>query len=411
MEILYPLSPSLTRNVGPPTDRYRRALSDAPAPKVKRHFDAPDRGASLSAVPVRMEQVSVVQSVTPTPASLPVTPSPCARTLSLPEEPLLQVEDNSRYCLYPIRHLDIWEFYKNHQRTFWTAEEIDMTIDKNDWSTRLSQDERWFIEHILAFFASSDGIVLENLVTHLCQEINIPEARCFYSFQAMMENVHSEVYSLMIDTFVSNAERKQMLFDAIDEIPCVRKKADWALRWISRKSGLGQRLVAFAIVEGLFFSGSFCAIFWLKERGLLVNSLGKSNEWISRDEGLHTLFAVHLYNNYIQNKMSAKDVYTMMREAVALENEFLCDALPVRLIGMNGDMMTEYIRFVADWLLVQLQLEPIFHARNPFPFMAKIGLEGKTNFFEQRVSEYAKGAETLPTDMTFSTCQEDDEEF
>lgn len=316
-------------------------------------------------------------------------------------EPLLQVEDNSRYCLYPIRHLDIWDFYKKHQCTFWTAEEIDFAIDKNDWSTKLTDDERWFIEHILAFFASSDGIVLENLVTHMCQEITIPEARCFYSFQAMMENVHSEVYSLMIDTFISDEKRKRRLFAAVDEIPCVKKKADWALRWVASHSDLAHRLVAFAIVEGLFFSGSFCAIFWLKERGLLTHSLGKSNEWISRDEGLHTLFAVHLYNYYIKNKLSEKEIHQMMREAVDLEVEFLSDALPVRLIGMNDRLMTEYIRFVADWLLTNLKVSPLFHARNPFPFMAKIGLEGKTNFFEQRVTEYVKGSEANVNFMNF----------
>jgi len=324
------------------------------------------------------------------------------------ESRLQSKDDESRFCLYPIQHLDLWKFYKKHQQTFWTAEEIDFMIDKKDWNVKLNNDERWFIEHILAFFAGSDGIVLENLVTHFCQEITLPEVRSFYSFQAMMENVHSEVYSLMIDTFIECPLRKQTLFEAIDKIPCVRKKAMWAVKWISKHTDLAHRLVAFSIVEGLFFSGSFCAIFWLKERGLLVHSLGKSNEWIARDEGLHTEFAVYLYREYIQHKIPISEIHCMMKEAVDLEIEFLCDALPVRLIGMNSDLMKQYILFVADRLLQQLGVSTIWNVKNPFVFMEKIGLDGKTNFFEQRVSEYNKSMDCLPMDLDFSSIQDDD---
>lgn len=441
-----------------------------------------------------------------------------------------------RYCLFPIEHMDIWKAYKQHMHAFWTAEEIDFVSDRVDWETRLTPDERYFVENMLAFFAGSDGIVLENLVQNFCQEIEIPEARCFYAFQAMMENIHcvdgetrittkewgevpirhlvdrpcfvwnghqfsdtivrytgdqplstirlrngkslrctpghiwytlsalhtdedgkpriekketraltigtviapftypdgtssdtiggfvitdilheeglhktycfneplvhkgmfngiltgqSEAYSLMIDTFVKQPDRKQELFDAIHRIPCVQKKAVWALKWISKDVSLPTRLFAFGIVEGVFFSGAFCAIFWLKERGLLVNSLGKSNEWIARDEGLHTQFAVLMYHKLV-NKIDETRAHEIMGEAVRIETEFIVESIPVRLIGMNHDSMTQYIRFVADRLLVQFGFARLFHADNPFPFMEKIGLDGKTNFFEQRVSEYSR---------------------
>lgn len=314
-----------------------------------------------------------------------------------------------RYCLFPIEHLDIWDAYKKHKDSFWTAEEIDFTIDRHDWETRLTGEERYFIESILAFFAGSDGIVLENLVQNFCAEIKIPEARCFYAFQAMMENIHSESYALMIDTFVQNPERKQELFEAVDRIPCVKKKADWAIRWISSKEDLLTRMLAFGIVEGLFFCGAFCAVFWLKERGLLVNSLGKSNEWIARDESLHTDFAVLMHKvlkeSYGHTPIPVEKVHTMMRDAVEIETEFVCDSLPVRLIGMNRDSMSAYIRFVADRLLGQFGYPRIYHKANPFPFMEKIGLDGKTNFFEQRVSEYRRSTTTpsSSTDNLFTT--------
>lgn len=454
-------------------------------------------------------------------------------------EPLLR-DDPNRFCLYPIQYQDIWKAYKDHQNGLWRAEEIDFGADKNDWAN-LSKDERYFVEHILAFFAGSDGIVLENLVKNFCQEITVPEARCFYAFQAAMENIHccagdtetltdggwrrlddlvaegqvnvwngleftpvhvqftgrqplhrvhlsirgvyldatpdhtwyllvdgkevrvkttqllvgdhifpytlppvtqgvesgfealrqiqtdtsavyvtrietkegehptycfyepkrnrgvfngvltgqSEVYSLMIDTYVQDPERKLHLFQATSEIPCIKKKADWALKWIHPEQNYGVRLFAFGIVEGLFFSGSFCAIFWLKERGLMIHALGKSNEWIARDESLHTEFAILLFTRYVQNKPSTEEAHAMMQEAVLIEEEFICESLPVSLIGMNSDLMRTYVRFVGDRLLTQFGYPKIFGVENPFSFMEKISLDGKTNFFEQRVSEYS----------------------
>ena len=250
-----------------------------------------------------------------------------------------------------------------------------------------SDDERYFIEHILAFFAGSDGIVLENLVTTFCTEVQIPEARCFYGFQVAMENIHSEVYSLLIETFVADADRKMMLFQAIDTIPCVAKKAAWALDWIDVKKPFAARLVAFAVVEGVFFSGSFCAIFWLKSRGLMVKALGTSNELIARDEGLHTDFAVLLYG-MLQNKLESSEVLEIITSAVTIEEEFITESLPCRLIGMNQILMKQYIRFVADRLLMQLGYESHYNESNPFDFMTLNSLDGKTNFFEKRVTEY-----------------------
>lgn len=298
----------------------------------------------------------------------------------------LLTENQNRFCIYPIQYHDIWEAYKKHKASFWTAEEIDFSADRNDWD-RLDEHEKYFIEHILAFFAGSDGIVLENLVTNFCKEIPIPEVRCFYTFQAMIENIHSETYSLLIDTYVQSNDRRRYLFNAIEEIPCVKKKADWALQYISTTNSFAKRLIAFGIVEGLFFSGAFCSIFWLKQRGLMTKSLGKANEWIARDEGLHTDFAVLLYK-YVKNKISYDAMKEMMQSAVDIEEEFICESLPCRLIGMNQDLMKEYIRFVADRLMIQFGYPKIYNASNPFPFMNKISLEGKTNFFEQRVTEY-----------------------
>jgi len=478
-------------------------------------------------------------------------------------EEILLRDDPNRFCLFPIKYHDIWGAYKKHKNAFWTAEEIDFSADKNDWE-KLTADEKYFIEHILAFFAGSDGIVLENLVKNFCTEITLPEARCFYGFQAMMENIHccsgdtetltdkgwfqlqdlqdqevnvwngdeftpatvrftgnqklyriflsnsvyldatpdhtwyllvdgkemkvkttqlmkgdhiypyslpktkgrasqnktvntmhltntqsiyvtqivrlkddeyptycfhepkrnrgvfngiltgqSEVYSLMIDTYVKDPQRKKLLFEATTHIPCVKKKADWALHWIhdeNMRGNFAKRLFAFGIVEGLFFSGSFCAIFWLKERGLMIHSLGKSNEWIARDEGLHTDFAILLYK-YIANKLSEDEVHLMMKDAVAIEEEFICVSLSVSLIGMNSELMRQYIRFVADRLLVLFGYSKLYNVSNPFPFMEKISLDGKTNFFEQRVSEYSVAEMNTPDTKLFDLKNLDDDDF
>jgi ribonucleotide reductase beta subunit family protein with ferritin-like domain len=330
--------------------------------------------------------------------------------LSSASDEILLKDDPGRYCLFPIRFQDIWKAYKNHKNAFWTAEELDFSADKNDWSNKLNGDERHFIEHILAFFAGSDGIVLENLVENFCREVTIPEARCFYAFQAMMENIHSETYSLMIDTFITDPVRKESLFQAIETIPCITKKADWAKRWINKdNSCFAKRLFAFGIVEGLFFSGSFCAIFWLKERGLMIRSLGKSNEWIARDEGLHTDFAVLLYS-YVTNKISAQEAHAIIHEAVLIEEEFICESLPVRLIGMNNELMKDYIRFVADRLLTQFRYPKLYYKTNPFSFMEKMSMDGKTNFFEQRVSEYSH-ASTHSSNSIFELNNLDEDDF
>ena len=302
-------------------------------------------------------------------------------------EPLLQ-EDETRYVLFPIRYPDIWQSYNNHKNAFWTAQEIDYTADLSDWAS-LTDDEKYFIENILAFFAGSDGIVLENLISNFCQEIQIPEARCFYTFQAMMENIHSEVYSLLIDTFIKDVNKKDKLFNAITTIPCIQRKANWAIKWMDpKKNSFAQRLVAFAVVEGVFFSGSFCAIFWLKNRGKMVKALGTSNELISRDEGMHTDFAVLLYSKMV-NKLSQETIEDIFKEAVEIEINFITESLPCRLIGMNSELMIEYIKFVADRLLTQLGYSKLYNIRNPFAFMDNLGLDGKTNFFEKRVTEYS----------------------
>jgi ribonucleoside-diphosphate reductase beta chain len=314
-------------------------------------------------------------------------------------EPLLLDQEN-RFTLFPITFKDVWKAYKNHKSLFWTAEEIDFVADMNDWIL-LNDDEKYFISNILAFFAGSDGIVLENLLTNFCTEIKIPEIRCFYAFQAMMENIHSEVYSLLIDVYIRDPTEKERLFNGIQNIPCVSKKADWAIRWIDRSRPFGLRLIAFAIVEGIFFSGSFCAIYWLKSRHLMSKALGKSNEWIARDESLHTQFAVLLYTQYIVNKIPTKEVHTIFREAVEIEEEFIIDSLPCRLIGMNSDRMRQYIRYVADRLLVQLGYTKIYHDTNPFDFMEKISLDGKTNFFEERVSEYQLSSQVNQESLSF----------
>lgn len=301
------------------------------------------------------------------------------------DEPLLH-DDPNRFTLFPIRDQDIWAAYNKHKNAFWTAQEIDYSADAEDWE-KLTNDEKYFIENILAFFAGSDGIVLENLVTRFCNEIKLPEARCYYTFQAMMENIHSEVYSLLIETFIKDYDKKIKLFNAIETIPCVKQKADWALRWINETNVFAERLVAFAVVEGIFFSGSFCAIFWLKSRGIMVKTLGTSNELIARDEGLHTDFAVLLYSK-LNNKLPQETIYKIFKEAVEIEENFITDSLPCRLIGMNQNMMKQYIHYVADRLLMQLGYEPMYQETNPFSFMTLNSLDGKTNFFEKRVTEY-----------------------
>ncbi|KAM0700424.1 hypothetical protein Q7P35_012145 [Cladosporium inversicolor] len=303
-------------------------------------------------------------------------------------EPILQ-ENPNRFVLFPIKYHEIWQMYKKAEASFWTAEEIDLSKDLHDWNKRLNDDERFFISHVLAFFAASDGIVNENLVERFSSEVQIPEARCFYGFQIMMENIHSETYSLLIDTYISDVRQRQYLFNAIDNIPCIRKKADWALRWISdEKSTFACRLIAFAAVEGIFFSGSFASIFWLKKRGLMAG-LTFSNELISRDEGMHTDFACLLFSQ-LKHKPSPTLVESIITEAVGIEQEFLSDALPCALLGMNATLMCQYIEFVADRLLLALGNKKFYNATNPFDFMENISLGGKTNFFEKRVGEYQK---------------------
>jgi len=302
-------------------------------------------------------------------------------------EPLL-ADNPGRFVMFPIRYHSIWEMYKKHEASFWTAEEIDFSQDRKDWAT-LNSDEQHFIKMILAFFAASDGIVLENLASRFMQEVQAPEARAFYGFQLMMENVHSETYSLLIDTYIQDKKEKAKLFNAIETIPCIQIKAEWALKWIGSDTSFGERLVAFACVEGIFFSGSFCAIYWLKKRGKMPG-LTFSNELISRDEGLHTDFACLLYTQHLNNKLPVEQVTGLIRQAVEIEKAFICDALPVSLIGMNANLMAQYIEFVADRLLVTLGCPKFFKVTNPFPFMDLISLRGKTNFFEKRVGEYQK---------------------
>ena len=301
-------------------------------------------------------------------------------------EPLLK-EDESRFVMFPVQYGDIWEMYKKQVDCFWRAEEVDLSKDMTSWE-KLNDDERYFIKMIIAFFAASDGIVLENLGMRFMSEVQVSEARAFYGFQIAMENIHSEMYSLLIDTYIKNKEEKTKLFTALENFPCIRKKADWAIKWINdKRSTFGTRLLAFACVEGIFFSGAFCSIYWLKKRGLMPG-LTFSNELISRDEALHTEFAVLLFNK-LNKKPSKKKIKSIIKEAVDIESEFICEALPCRLVGMNADLMKQYIEFVADRLCVQLGGDKIYDASNPFDFMEMISIEGKTNFFEKRVGEYA----------------------
>lgn len=310
---------------------------------------------------------------------------------------LLLTPQTNRFVLFPIQHNDIWKMYKKQMALFWTTEEIDFEKDLMDWK-KLKEEEQYFVKNVLAFFAGSDGIVLENLAENFMNEIEIPEVRCFYGFQIAMENIHSETYSLMIDTYIKDESEKDKLLNAITEIPCVKKKADWALKWLNDKnSSFAIRLVAFAIIEGVFFSGSFCAIFWLKKRGLMPG-LTFSNELISRDEGLHTDFAVLLYSKIIE-KVDTETIHEIMTEAVSIEKEFIVESLPCNLIGMNSTLMEQYIEFVADRLLRQLGYEKIWNTPNPFDFMEMISMTGKTNFFEKRVSEYSKSGVGVDKEM------------
>ena len=299
------------------------------------------------------------------------------------EEPILR-ENKDRFVLFPIQHDDIWEFYKKAEASFWTAEEIDLSQDLKDWEN-LSEGEQHFVSHVLAFFAASDGIVNENLAENFVAEVQYTEAKFFYGFQIAIENIHSETYSLLIDTYIKDSVEKDRLLHAIDTMDLVKKKAEWALRWIDN-GGFAERLIAFAAVEGIFFSGSFCSIFWLKKRGLMPG-LSFSNELISRDEGLHCDFACLLYNNHLVNKLPKETVVEIIKDAVEIEKEFVTEALPVKLIGMNSDLMCQYIEFVADRLLEELGCPRVFNSTNPFDFMEMISLQGKTNFFEKRVAE------------------------
>jgi ribonucleotide reductase beta subunit family protein with ferritin-like domain len=311
-------------------------------------------------------------------------------------EPLLQ-EDASRYVMFPLQDQEIWQMYKKQVECFWRAEEIDLSKDTAHWES-LTNPERYFISMILAFFAASDGIVLENLASRFMSEVQLSEARAFYGFQIAIENIHSETYSLLIDTYIKDREEKMTLFNAIDNFPCIKKKADWSIKWINdKRSSFATRLIAFACIEGIFFSGAFCSIFWLKKRGLMPG-LTFSNELISRDEALHTEFAVLLYSK-LNKKLSKSKVMEIIKDAVEIEKEFICEALPCRLIGMNSDLMSQYIEFVADRLSVQLGYDKIYNAKNQFDFMEMISIEGKTNFFEKRVAEYALADKTKDDDV------------
>jgi ribonucleoside-diphosphate reductase beta chain len=319
-------------------------------------------------------------------------------------EPILK-ENPNRFVLFPIEHDDIWQFYKQCEASFWTAEEIDLSADLVDWKSKLNDNERHFIKHVLAFFAASDGIVNENLAENFVSEVQYTEAKFFYGFQIMMENIHSETYSLLIDTYINDPKEKDYLFNAIDNLECVKKKADWAIRWIENGS-FPERIVAFAAVEGIFFSGSFCSIFWLKKRGLMPG-LSFSNELISRDEGMHCDFACLLYNDHIQKKLPKETIEAIIRDAVNIEKEFVSDAIPVNLIGMNADMMCQYIEFVADRLLASLGNDKIYNVENPFPWMELISLQGKTNFFEKRVGDYQKAGVMASRDKQIFSLDED----
>lgn len=336
---------------------------------------------------VSFDKVNISNSVTKTVQKLNVK-SHDDGAFDSESEPLLRVNPR-RFVIFPIQYRDMWDKYKQAEASFWTTEEVDLSCDLDHWAKKLNEDERYFIKHILAFFAASDGIVNENLVERFSQEVQVTEARCFYGFQIAIENIHSEMYSMLLDTYISDEKEKEFLFNAIETMPCVREKAEWALNWIrSKNATFGERLIAFAAVEGIFFSGSFASIFWLKKRGLMPG-LTFSNELISRDEGLHCDFACLLFS-HLNQKPSEERILSIIRDAVKIEQEFLSKALPVYLIGMNCDLMCRYIEFVADRLLTELGYDKIYNSKNPFDFMNIISTEGKTNFFEKKVGEYQK---------------------
>jgi len=311
-------------------------------------------------------------------------------------------ENKDRFVMFPLKYHDIWDMYKNQQHSFWTAEEIDLAQDLTDWNEKLNDNEKHFIKMILAFFAASDGIVNENLAENFLKEVQYPEAKSFYGFQIMMENIHSETYSLLIDTYIKDSDEKDRLFHAIDNYESIKKKADWALKWINSDS-FAERLIAFAAVEGIFFSGSFCSIFWLKKRGLMPG-LAFSNELISRDEGLHCQFACLLHNKHIQNKVTPERIKEIICSAVDIERVFITESLPVSLIGMNDKLMQQYIEYVADFWLVELGCQKVYNSENPFDFMEMLSLQNKSNFFEKRVAEYQK---TSDKEIDFDKLDED----
>jgi ribonucleoside-diphosphate reductase beta chain len=382
-------------NPVPPVPQARaRSRSKTPSKKNKTPLNSPGKKARKASAGEAKEMESLALPpavvISPPEEAPPVVP-----------EPLLQ-ENADRFVIFPIKHTDLWAKYKQHMSVFWTPEEIDLSKDMKDWE-KLTDNERHFIKNILGFFAGSDGIVMENLATRFTREVQWPEAKFFYACQNLLEAVHSETYSLLIDTYISDKKEKDDLLRAISTIPCVKKKAEWALAWIdSADADFATRLLGFAAVEGIFFSGAFCAIFWLKQRGLMPG-LTLSNEFIARDEGLHTEFACLLYSKIV-NKLDKKKAYKIIRDAVKIEKQFITKSLPCELIGMNADLMSQYIEFVADRLLLQLGYPKAYKATNPFPFMERISLENKDNFFEKRVSTYAKA--TVGKDresMTFST--------
>jgi ribonucleoside-diphosphate reductase beta chain len=380
-------------NPNPPAET-RRSRSKTPSKKLKTPMNSPGKRVRKVSVGEQKE----VESLALPP---PVVISPPEPTPAVYPEPLLQ-DNPDRFVIFPIKHADLWAKYKQHMAVFWTPEEIDLSKDMKDWE-KLNDNERHFIKNILGFFAGSDGIVMENLATRFTREVQWPEAKFFYGCQNLLEAVHSETYSLLIDTYISDKKEKDELLRATSTIPCVKKKAEWALAWIDNKEAdFATRLLGFAAVEGIFFSGAFCAIFWLKQRGLMPG-LTLSNEFIARDEGLHTDFACLLYSKVV-NKLDKKKAYKIIKDAVKIEKQFITKSLPCELIGMNAELMSQYIEFVADRLLLQLGYPKTYKATNPFPFMERISLENKDNFFEKRVSTYAKA--TVGKDraeMTFST--------
>ena len=312
------------------------------------------------------------------------------------EEYLLK-ENPNRFVIFPIKHNDIWESFQTHRKAFWVESEVDLTVDLKDWNL-LNNNEKHFIKNVLAFFAASDGIIMENLGARFIKDIQIPEARCFYSMQMLAESIHSIMYSQLIDTYITDASEKNNLFNAIHTIPSVKKKGEWACKWISSNDNFATRLIAFAAVEGIFFSGSFCCIYWLNESGRMPG-LCKSNDFIARDEGMHTDFACLLYSKYIENKLSDSDVYKIITEAVDIEIEFITESLPCNLLGMNSELMIQYIKFVANRLVLQIGHNPVFpNIKQPFGFMDRICLENKTNFFESRVTEYQKDISNIKLD-------------